>query len=578
MARPVRVLAVDDSLTMRKLLEVVFAGPSFELTLTVNGSEAIVAASRTQPDILVMDYVLPDMRGIDICVALSRNDATKALPIVVTSAKGAKVLDEFKSYPSVIGFVPKPFKPAELRTVVTDALRRLPKPEAEPVVAAKPARIETPKQSHAELEKIARALFTALAPTFSKMPEWVAEMGAERADRFLARKVLTPKLIEGLLEALQPFAAPSEPTPCDIAGSTELMPLFDVFSVLARGKRTGVLQLASDGASTQVFFRRGELIGATHSDPTVYLGGLDSSGWKLAPEVFQRAGEAHRRGGPPVLVALAEAGVFPMTQLSALLKEASRTTLVRALESNWRFRWSQLVLPSFVDAHGTPTSIDSLRLVHLRRQEVDEPGGEWSPSQLLIRQPGFSERARTVELDADERRVLTLINNRHLLRDVVERSGLDGSLALRVVRRLSKVGLIAGTSGSVTESSVKEQRRRRVVLYDPDRTADASSLTRRLSGPHSARDLVCIETAEQLQTHLDGALDALIVNCSSLGIDGAELARKVRTSLQIADATLIGVVESGDGARAAALRGAGFDGVLVKPFLLDELDALLAAA
>jgi DNA-binding response OmpR family regulator len=69
----------------------------------------------------------------------------------------------------------------------------------------------------------------------------------------------------------------------------------------------------------------------------------------------------------------------------------------------------------------------------------------------------------------------------------------------------------------------------------------------------------------------------LIVNCSAAGFDFAKLAKRVRASLELADATLVAVVEPHNVAHAETLRAAGYDGVLVKPFLLDELDALLAA-
>ncbi|MCK6445543.1 MAG: response regulator [Planctomycetes bacterium] len=613
MPRPVRVLGVDDSLTMRKLLEVVFTAPTYELTLALTGAEAIAAVTRTQPDIVVMDYVLPDMRGIDICVSLSRSPATASIPIVVTSAKGAKVLDEFKSYSAVVGFVPKPFKPADLRAVVVDALRerakpdaaatapRAPAPAASAAAAAapiatvpagsaaagpsapRPARADAPKLAHAELEKLARSLFTALSPVFSKVPEWLHEMGSERPERFLAKKALTAKTIESLLEAVQPFVAPSETQSSEFSGSTDFVPLVELCALVARERRTGTLQLTRDGASIHVFVRHGELVAATHSDPAVYLAATDSPAWKLTPEQRRRAFEAHKKSGVPALVTFAECGGFPIEQLASCLKSASSHTLTRALDETWRFRWSSGALPTWADAHGTSVSIQSLRLVHLRRREDGDGSAEWAPSQLLLRAPGFTEHVRALELDADERTVLTLVNNRYHLRDVVEKSGLAPARVGRIVQRLAKVGLILGApnAGAPTAgatSSVREASRRKVVLFEPDRRGVVPALTHRIGTARSGRDVVVAESPGELLSHVDAALEALIVNCSAKEVDAAQLARKVRESLEVAGATLIALVEPHDGARVAALKSAGFDGVLVKPFLLDELDALLAAA
>jgi hypothetical protein len=126
-----------------------------------------------------MDYVLPDMMGIDICSALARNDAHQADPAARhPPPRAPRSWRSSAPIPPSRGFVPKPFKPAEIKAAVIEALRVRAKPEPEPV-APKAARLEAPKHALAEMEKIARALFGVLAPSLTKFPEWLGEMGAD---------------------------------------------------------------------------------------------------------------------------------------------------------------------------------------------------------------------------------------------------------------------------------------------------------------------------------------------------------------------------------------------------------------
>src|SRR5437868_11273017 len=117
---PGSVLGIDDSLTIRKLLEMVLARGGYSYELAATGEEGISRAKRNPPQLVLLDYVLPDMKGLDVATALSQDDKTNAIPVILMSAKSDDLRPLFSSLPSVLEFVSNPFTPAEISILVAD--------------------------------------------------------------------------------------------------------------------------------------------------------------------------------------------------------------------------------------------------------------------------------------------------------------------------------------------------------------------------------------------------------------------------------------------------------------------------
>lgn len=83
-----RVLIVDDSLTIRRLAERVLRQEGFLTDTAESIAETIVKVPLFRPDIILLDYVLPDGVGTDACRALLASPATESIPVVLISAKG----------------------------------------------------------------------------------------------------------------------------------------------------------------------------------------------------------------------------------------------------------------------------------------------------------------------------------------------------------------------------------------------------------------------------------------------------------------------------------------------------------
>jgi two-component system phosphate regulon response regulator PhoB len=118
------VLVVDDEEDIRKLLAFNLGEAGFRVEAVENGNDALVAASKSKPSVVVLDLMLPDISGMEVCRRLRADDAVADAAILMHTARG----DE---YDRVLGFevgaddyVVKPFSVRELLMRVKGLARR----------------------------------------------------------------------------------------------------------------------------------------------------------------------------------------------------------------------------------------------------------------------------------------------------------------------------------------------------------------------------------------------------------------------------------------------------------------------
>jgi DNA-binding response OmpR family regulator len=151
-SRASRVLVIDDSTTLRKLVEIAMRGSGVAVDFAATGSDGVHRARAARPDVILLDYLLPDLASTEVCQQLGADTITAHVPVVVMSANEAHVLESFRSFPSVVGFVGKPFSPTEIRSRLEAAIKRgepVHNGHAAPVVVAAPPE---PAPTSGELE------------------------------------------------------------------------------------------------------------------------------------------------------------------------------------------------------------------------------------------------------------------------------------------------------------------------------------------------------------------------------------------------------------------------------------------
>jgi twitching motility two-component system response regulator PilH len=82
-----KILIVDDSATERHVLVTLLEGKGYTTVTASNGEEGVAAAKRELPDLILMDVVMPGMNGYQATRTISRDDATKHIPVIMCTSK-----------------------------------------------------------------------------------------------------------------------------------------------------------------------------------------------------------------------------------------------------------------------------------------------------------------------------------------------------------------------------------------------------------------------------------------------------------------------------------------------------------
>lgn len=118
------VLIVEDEAAIVTLLRYNLEREGFQVYSTGDGEEAVTMVKEYKPDIIVLDWMLPSMSGIDVCKQLRWNPDTKAIPIIMLSARGEEG-DRIRGLDSgADDYLVKPFSPAELIARIRAVFRR----------------------------------------------------------------------------------------------------------------------------------------------------------------------------------------------------------------------------------------------------------------------------------------------------------------------------------------------------------------------------------------------------------------------------------------------------------------------
>ena len=122
--RPRIVLTVDDSPTIRKVVQVVLSRRGHETHAAADGEEGLRLAEELRPDLILLDFVMPRMNGYQFCRALAQSEALREVPVVLMSAKGDQIGERFVRVMGIVEYITKPFSPDALVAVVERTLAR----------------------------------------------------------------------------------------------------------------------------------------------------------------------------------------------------------------------------------------------------------------------------------------------------------------------------------------------------------------------------------------------------------------------------------------------------------------------
>lgn len=109
-----KILVVDDEAYIVHILEFSLGMEGYEVVTAFDGEEAIVKAEREEPDLIVLDIMMPKLDGYETCRRLKTSDKTKDIPIILLSAKGRSMDQKVGLDAGADEYITKPFSPRKL--------------------------------------------------------------------------------------------------------------------------------------------------------------------------------------------------------------------------------------------------------------------------------------------------------------------------------------------------------------------------------------------------------------------------------------------------------------------------------
>ncbi len=124
-----KILVVDDEPDVLDLVSYNLTQAGFQVVTAEDGADALRKARSASPDLILLDLMLPELDGLEVCKLLRRDPQTSAIPIIMLTARATEMDRVLGLELGAVDYIPKPFSPREL---VLRVKKRLEKNEGTP--------------------------------------------------------------------------------------------------------------------------------------------------------------------------------------------------------------------------------------------------------------------------------------------------------------------------------------------------------------------------------------------------------------------------------------------------------------
>lgn len=119
-----RILIIEDEPALVEMLRYNLEKEGFDIATALDGEEGLAAVADAKPDLILLDWMLPHVSGLEICRQLRRGNDTRTIPIIMLTARGEES-DRVRALDvGADDYVTKPFSPNELMARIRAVLRR----------------------------------------------------------------------------------------------------------------------------------------------------------------------------------------------------------------------------------------------------------------------------------------------------------------------------------------------------------------------------------------------------------------------------------------------------------------------
>ena len=416
------ILVVDDSPTICKLVELSLTKAGFRVETARTGEGGIEAAQAHPPDLILLDFLLPDLKGDDVCRAISVNLCLAQVPVIVMSAKGEDIGECFAVMPNVKNIISKPFSPEALQAVVSHTLEKAGRKPASP---------------DAKLGSGDGAGAGAGSGSGSG-----SDVGSDS-------RIDLATLIPGEAKDESPGREPLE-FAAALAGDLAIVSIADVLLLLQDRGYTGSVNLSHGRARMDIYLGQGrvDFAGAQGVADEFLIGRFLVSGAHVSQETLAKVIEERRRDNSKELLGayLCARGLLASTGLHKAMAKQTAALVFESLRwGSGRFSFRPLTeLPAQAREAGLALPVDGLILECLRRVEewrvIEQEIGDFD--MTFVRNEDKLASFGRGQLLREEAAIADLVNGRNTVRDIIQISKMGSYDVTQVLFRLLRSKLI----------------------------------------------------------------------------------------------------------------------------------------
>jgi DNA-binding response OmpR family regulator len=417
-----KLLIVDDSLMLLSFVREVLLDAGYQVESASTGEEAVRAAQSDLPGLILLDFILPDIKGDEVCRRLLENPGTAGIPVIYMSGYAAELQSSLGQHSNVIGFLNKPFTSDLLIKTVETHMPRTPDDpqpietshlEPEPTQATE---AEFPIEQEPAYQEVSE-VGPEIIPT-PETPWWTPAPAPEPA---------APAVFEPAAEQLH---TPDESITGGefFSGDTRFFSLNRALQIIADQKLTGTLRLFWENSPVELLVQNGQIMFATCRDAELYcpeapvtLSNVDAS--RIAAARAQQ-----EETSCPLFIALMHEDLILHEPAAQLVQHHGQKLFAQL----WsvpivRFSFEQGNLPDFASSFSGDSEVDQWALATLRFVQFPHLGkhAHYDPASIpAYTRDGF-ERIQNLRLTVGEAQFASQFNGARSVQQIAKNLRLD---------------------------------------------------------------------------------------------------------------------------------------------------------
>ncbi len=447
------VLVIDDSPTILKVVQLVLTKAGYSVLTATDGDEGLALAREHEPDVILLDFVMPKMNGYQVCQTLHQDEDLTNIPVILMSAKGDQVGERFVKVMGIVDYITKPFSPEAITGVVQHTVAKYKKDTGDQEDLT-PEIEFTPEEATAAAEASLEARRTALDTFRDGLARAASEIlaEAETGDAGQVREGIDQGLSYEKLEILLGELRASAPeltgdTNVALAGDLTVVPLAEVLQLLGEQEQNGVLVVTRGNAQVELHFKQGKIdLGQAVGVPEEFLLGRFIVEAEAMSQVDLDLFVQNREQTQLLGTQLVAEELITTEQLHDALQQQTQEQVYEVLRWKFgKFSFRASKEPSAMAeeaALGLEVDVilmEGFRRVdewHLIEREID------NFDQVYLRNEDAVANMGRGRLTREELAVLELVNGKNTIKEIIRQSRMGSFEVSKMLFRLLSIKLI----------------------------------------------------------------------------------------------------------------------------------------